>query len=259
MNKAKAYHRLKQKQKHSNSAACWIELAAARDSTPRLPLQAIKPLNRSTTSLEDLTHSPNLLNYKEKLNSTMYGLRRQNTYKHFSDDRGGYVTKGETNQAASSSLPFLLSSNNQQLTSIQDNRHSLLSNPSAKVNSTRRPVTSNPGTCDNSAATAVDTPANYTLLQAKLDALILPNPVKRKASRSFSGSSSGLHGRKLSVSGRDGIRPSVGQSADTENRSPRHSATSIQFPAASKMRQLLTKDQQQAEPQTISRGMCLIL
>ena len=257
MNKAKAYHRLKQKQKHSNSAACWIELAAARDSTPRLPLKAIKPLNRSITSLEDLTHSPNLLNDKEKLNSTMYGLRRQNTYKHFSDDRGGYVTKGETNQAASSSLPFLLSSNNQQLTSIQDNRHLFLSNPSAKVNSTRRPVTSNPGTGDNSAA-AVNAPPNYTLLQAKLDALILPNPVKRKASRSFSGSSSGLHGRKLSVSGRDGIRPSVGQSADTENRSPRHSATSIQFPAASKMRQLLTKDQQ-AEPQMISRGMCRIL
>ena len=258
MNKAKAYHRLKQKQKHSNSAACWIELAAARDSTPRLPLQAIKPLNRSITSLEDLTHSPNLLSDKEKLNSTMYGLRRQNTYKHFSDDRGGHVTKGETNQAASSSLPFLLSSNNQQLTSIQDNRQSFLSNTSAKVNSTRRPVTSNPGTCDNSVA-AVNTPANYTLLQAKLDALILPNPVKRKASRSFSGSSSGLHVRKLSVSGRDGIRPSVGQSGDTENRSPRHSATSIQFPAASKMRQLLTKDQQQAEPQMISRGMCLTL
>lgn len=243
MNKAKAYHRLKQKQRHSNSAACWTELAAAQGSTPRLPLQVIKSLNTARTSSEDL-NQPQTLPDKDKSNAAMYGIRRHNTYKHFNEDRD-HVTKSQAAQPAAASLPFLLSSNNQQLTSIQENKQSSLLQASSKVNSIRRPVT----TGGNDSA---DTPAGYTLLQAKLEALILPNPVKRKASRSFSGSSSGLHGRKLSISGRDGMRQVIKQSTDTENRSPRHSASSIQFPAASKMRQLLKKDQ--TEPPGIQRG-----
>lgn len=232
MNKAKAYNRLKLKQKHSNSAKCWIELAPALDS-PKLPLQVIKPLNTAQEYLDELTEtSPN-----ENTNSaTMFGVKRYSMPRNFSSDinkKDNYTSESQgASQNISTTLPLLMNTNNPRLSSQYESRQTF-TGASAKVNSIRRPATSDIADSLNRGNTK---PGAYTVLQAKIDSLILPNPVKRKASWSFSGSSSGLHGRKLTITTRHELRNSSGRVIESENKTP------VQFPAASKMRQLLTRD-----------------
>lgn len=227
MNKAKAYRILKKKQKHI--VLDWSELTSTNDRVVRLPLcdttakQAVTAEGNSTTA-----------------DWSMFGIRSFNALKSYievEDLESG--TKTELFQ-----------------------QHSSLPNISTRQQHTTRTgqcVKSTPGATQSrvSANSHSDIEAGnnngYKLLQAKLNALILPNPVKRKASRSFSSSSSGFQGRRMAITRKD--NSAIRQKCNRAKKDIDVKDTGIQFPIASKMRQLLTIEQIEQPPQSSQRGI----
>lgn len=202
MNKTKAYRRLKKKQKQT--LFDWLEPSLMREKIIRLPLHDIKRV-----SLEELRVRSN-----SATESDMFGLRNFSALKAYIEvvdlEHGAKPELSQSN----TSLPTITTK--PRYLRGRNNKSQKENNYSINVNN------------------------GYTLLEAKLDALILPTPMKRKVSGSFSGSSSGFHGRKLAQLQRDGVTVKQTESKEKETSTKE---SSIQFPMASKMRQLLTIEQ----------------
>lgn len=199
MNKTKAYRRLKKKQKQTTLD--WIEPTIAREKIIKLPLRDIQQL-----ASEGLQRSSSLADLE------MFGLRN---FIEVVD-----LEKEARPETTYTSLPTI------------STQHKYIRNrPNQRKTETPRGIRHE----EFSSAT----PSNgYAMLQAKLNALILPTPIKRKASRSFSDGSTGFHGRKMATGRKENtVAKSMPQSQE-ESSQPTEPA--IQFPIASKMRQLLT-------------------
>ena len=216
MNKTKAYRRLKKK--HQHTIHDWIEPTFVRDRIIRLPLGCINQFGvEGDTSVE----------------LTMFGMRNVNALKNFIEVVD--LEKGPSADISHTSLPNITAKHH-----YHRNRQLRTKAATSKVNH------------NTSEDRSVNTSNGYTLLQAKLDALILPTPIKRKVTRSFSGSSSGFHGRKISIGRKDSVTRQTTQGRDEENSTKE---SGIQFPIASKMRQLLTIEQiEQPAPAQKEKG-----
>lgn len=212
MNKTKAYMRLKKKQKLA--AHGWAEPIPIKDRIKRYPLQEIRQV--SAGEQREKSDSSNSVD--------MFGLRNLNglkTYIEVVDLEQG--PKPELTQSTTT-LPNIAS------------KHRYLRGRNPRVHR------------EYNSTTNIN--SGYTLLEAKLDALILPTPMKRKVSSSFSGSSSGFHGRKIVQVKKDSARMKRVSKPKEEDNAAK--TEGVQFPIASKMRQLLTVEQleQPRVPQT---------
>jgi len=214
MNKAKAYQRLKKKQQRA--VLDWSG-ASQRNNQHRLPLRDLKQI-----IIEEIN-----LTFSLNSEQTMFGLRSFDPLKSVVEVEDFEVDGKVDFVSNSTTLPNI------------DTSNTYSKKVTAKVDSIRRP-----GTTGNENNT-------YTLLQAKLDALILPNPQKRKAVRSFSGSSSDFHGRKVFNPRKS--NSIMKQAATNKSIDSNTSGNLIQFPIASKMRQLLTVEQPEL-PTSLNTG-----
>lgn len=214
MNKAKAYKRLKKTQKQSIHE--WAEPCTVNDKLRRLPLKELNQTNGPQVQQQTLSDSTTDI--------SMFGVRTFNTLKTFTEAETS-DTAAKTESKRNISLPNI--SNKQWVYQRGGGPHNGGAFTLAQDQATpvKRPETTGP--------------TSYTLLQAKLDALILPNPIKRKASRSFSGSSSGFIGRKFAVARKDKSAMKSRSTMVNDEEATVQNSPSVQFPVASKMRQLL--------------------
>lgn len=218
MNKAKAYRRLRKRSDRLRQ--CWEESDQQLQSTGKTGA-----IHTEFTELEDMTTASSV---KEKHNHLLR-LRRSQPLKALLSN-----SAGEPDHLDSKEVDFF--------PSIQPCFSAAKSVPEKSafniVQTTgyvKKLETSWPMTADGN------------LLKL---AQFHPNPIKRKASRSYSSCSSSLQVKKLTVNGND---KENGASETSSMEVP--TLRNIKFPTASKMRQLLQSDNKHTE----SVGECTIM